>query len=526
MLRRTPTSCASTCPATARAPQRCAACSTTSTTRPCCSRRAQPRRPRPRPRCAAPSRRSTTPARRSCSPTRSRATGSRPRGTRRTTRRCSPSPSCTSSPARVGVDPDDPWARPEADIARRPAAGRGPQSGSPGRQHEGAPAPDVPRGPGPHPDRHRAPRRPRSAARCSTSTARRPEVGRARRHGQPRRELVDQPRRLGQQGRRVVGRGPRTTGSPTTRRRSCTGASGRAGQHVELGIAEVNLVGLMGELGATWSRWDQPLLPIGVMYDPFVARALEPWSFGIYAGGQSVLVGTPSGVTLAPEGGAHQSITTPSIGLEQPGVLSVRAGLRARHRVVPARRARPARPAGRVLGLPAAVDPAGRPVAGRRPGRPGRPRAAAPPGRRRAATCCAAPPTPAVTARRDGRGGARGARGRRPAGPRSASPPTSSCVTSAGPAVPARVQARRGLEDASTARCSTQVLPADRAVPDGDRARRAPAHAGVPGRRAPGARPATSASPASGSPATSTASTATTGSTPTSVVGAALDLVD
>ncbi|MGW1149488.1 transketolase-like TK C-terminal-containing protein, partial [Streptomyces sp. NPDC002454] len=91
------------------------------------------------------------------------------------------------------------------------------------------------------------------------------------------------------------------------------------GQHVELGIAETNLVSLLGELGATWSRWGQPLLPIGVMYDPFVNRALEPWSFGIYAGGQSILVGTPSGVTLAPEGGAHQSITTPSLGIEQPG---------------------------------------------------------------------------------------------------------------------------------------------------------------------------------------------------------------
>ena len=94
------------------------------------------------------------------------------------------------------------------------------------------------------------------------------------------------------------------------------------GQHMELGIAEVNLVGLLGELGATWSRWGQPLFPIGVLYDPFVERALEPWSFGIYAGGQSILVGTPSGVTLAAEGGAHQSITTPSIGLEQPGCLS------------------------------------------------------------------------------------------------------------------------------------------------------------------------------------------------------------
>lgn len=96
----------------------------------------------------------------------------------------------------------------------------------------------------------------------------------------------------------------------------------RTGQHHELGIAEVNLVSLLAELGATWSRWGEPLLPIGVLYDPFVNRALEPWTYGIYAGGQSILVGTPSGVTLAPEGGAHQSITTPSIGLEQPGLIT------------------------------------------------------------------------------------------------------------------------------------------------------------------------------------------------------------
>jgi pyruvate dehydrogenase E1 component len=91
------------------------------------------------------------------------------------------------------------------------------------------------------------------------------------------------------------------------------------GHHIELGIAETNLVGLLGELGATWSRHGQPLLPIGTIYDPFVGRALEPWSFGMYAGGQSILIGTPSGVSLAPEGGAHQSIVTPSIGIAQPG---------------------------------------------------------------------------------------------------------------------------------------------------------------------------------------------------------------
>jgi pyruvate dehydrogenase E1 component len=94
------------------------------------------------------------------------------------------------------------------------------------------------------------------------------------------------------------------------------------GQHIELGIAEGNLVGLLGELGATFSRDGEALLPIGTLYDPFVNRALEPWSFGIYAGGQSILVGTPSGVTLAPEGGAHQSIITPSVGIEQPRCIA------------------------------------------------------------------------------------------------------------------------------------------------------------------------------------------------------------
>ncbi|HEV2890751.1 MAG TPA: transketolase C-terminal domain-containing protein [Frankiaceae bacterium] len=94
------------------------------------------------------------------------------------------------------------------------------------------------------------------------------------------------------------------------------------GQHIELGIAETNLVGLLGELGATWMTAGEPLLPIGTVYDPFVARALEPWAFGVYGGGQSILVGTPSGVTLAAEGGAHQSVITPSIGLEQPGVTA------------------------------------------------------------------------------------------------------------------------------------------------------------------------------------------------------------
>jgi pyruvate dehydrogenase E1 component len=94
------------------------------------------------------------------------------------------------------------------------------------------------------------------------------------------------------------------------------------GQHIELGIAETNLVGLLGELGKTWEVDGAPLLPIGTLYDPFVGRVLEPWSFGIYSGGQSILVGTPSGITLGPEGGAHQSVSTPSIGIAQPGCVA------------------------------------------------------------------------------------------------------------------------------------------------------------------------------------------------------------
>src|SRR4029453_1901240 len=100
------------------------------------------------------------------------------------------------------------------------------------------------------------------------------------------------------------------------------------GRHIELGIAEVNLVGVIAEVHPggrrggprpPGAREAQPLLPVGTIYDPFVARALEPWSFGIYAGGQSILVGPPGGAPLGRGGRAPQSVVTPSIGIEQPG---------------------------------------------------------------------------------------------------------------------------------------------------------------------------------------------------------------
>ena len=92
------------------------------------------------------------------------------------------------------------------------------------------------------------------------------------------------------------------------------------GQHVELGISEMNLFLLLGQLGLAWDLSDQPLLPIGTVYDPFVCRGLDAFIYGTYSGARFVVAGTPSGVTLAPEGGAHQSTITASIGLELPGV--------------------------------------------------------------------------------------------------------------------------------------------------------------------------------------------------------------
>jgi pyruvate dehydrogenase E1 component len=221
--------------------------------------------------------------------------------------------------ARVGADPADPWAGlpADGDAARllRDAAQRLRR-----RSYEAQAAPPVP------PDLGRTP-----SGTATTQAA----LGRT---------LLDLNRAAPEVGRRVVTVSPDVSSSTNLGgwvnkvgvwshedRRNWFADDAEtilhwrerpSGQHIELGIAETNLVGAIGELGATWSRWGQPLLPIGVLYDPFVERALEPWSFGIYAGGQSVLVGTPSGVTLAPEGGAHQSITTPSVGLEQPGCTS------------------------------------------------------------------------------------------------------------------------------------------------------------------------------------------------------------
>ncbi len=94
------------------------------------------------------------------------------------------------------------------------------------------------------------------------------------------------------------------------------------GQHVELGIAEMNLMLMLGAAGLSHSLFGERLIPIGTVYDPFVARGLDALNYACYQDARFLLVGTPSGVTLAPEGGAHQSIGTPLIGMAQDGIAA------------------------------------------------------------------------------------------------------------------------------------------------------------------------------------------------------------
>lgn len=95
---------------------------------------------------------------------------------------------------------------------------------------------------------------------------------------------------------------------------------GPEGQHLELGIAEHNLFLALGAMGLSHALFGTRLLPVGTLYDPFINRGLDALNYACYQDARFLLVATPSGVTLAPEGGAHQSIHTPVIGMAQPGL--------------------------------------------------------------------------------------------------------------------------------------------------------------------------------------------------------------
>ena len=97
---------------------------------------------------------------------------------------------------------------------------------------------------------------------------------------------------------------------------------GPEGQHIELGISEMNLFMMLGMFGLSTELIGQQLIPIGTVYDPFMLRGLEALIYSLYSGARFIFVGTPSGISLSPEGGAHQSTINPSIGLEIPNLMS------------------------------------------------------------------------------------------------------------------------------------------------------------------------------------------------------------
>jgi len=97
--------------------------------------------------------------------------------------------------------------------------------------------------------------------------------------------------------------------------------SHKRGQHLELGIAENNLFLSLAAMGLAGSLFGTRLIPVGTLYDPFINRGLDAMNYACYQDARFMLVATPSGITLAPEGGAHQSIHTPVIGMAQDKLI-------------------------------------------------------------------------------------------------------------------------------------------------------------------------------------------------------------
>jgi pyruvate dehydrogenase E1 component len=79
---------------------------------------------------------------------------------------------------------------------------------------------------------------------------------------------------------------------------------------------------MLAALGLAGPLFGERLLPVGTLYDPFIARGLDALTYASYQDARYLLVATPSGITLAPEGGAHQSVSTPLIGIGQPNLLA------------------------------------------------------------------------------------------------------------------------------------------------------------------------------------------------------------
>ena len=444
--------------------------------------------------------------------------GCRPRGTRTTTPRCSPRPRWTRWPRRSGIDRTTRGAVRAGQ--RRGRAVRAPRRRAAPSARAGARRPPVPAETSAA--RHRKPVSTQAAlGRLLPDLARdAPEVRGPRRDLQPGRRLLDQPRRLDQPGRDLVGRRPARLVRRRPRDGCCAGARrARPAHRARHRRGQPRLPARRARRDLV-ARWGERLLPIATIYDPFVSRALEPWSYGIYAGGQSILVGTPSGVTLAPR--AARTSRSPR---RRSGSSSPAASPGSR----PSPRTSSGPSCTRWRGWASRAAP--RRTSGCRPGRSTRPGRR--PMTRRAASAgaagdrgrlpAAARPDrarPERHARRRRRDHARGVaaadelrarasrRGRLPDQPRPGVP------RAAGPA---------GPRATATTRSST-ALPGRPRRAARDRPGRPPAHARRSSPPSAGCRIAASASPSSASPATSTDAYRLHGLDTDTITGAALDL--
>jgi pyruvate dehydrogenase E1 component len=96
---------------------------------------------------------------------------------------------------------------------------------------------------------------------------------------------------------------------------------GPQGQQIELGLSENNFFLLLGALGLAGDLFGETLLPVGTIYDVFIPRGLDALTYALYNQSKFIFAGTPSGVSLSREGGAHQSLITPSVGMEMPNLV-------------------------------------------------------------------------------------------------------------------------------------------------------------------------------------------------------------
>jgi pyruvate dehydrogenase E1 component len=76
-------------------------------------------------------------------------------------------------------------------------------------------------------------------------------------------------------------------------------------RHIRFEIAEANCMSALGSFGKMDHHAGIPFLPMMTVYDFFIKRALDQLYYNLYWNSSFVLVGTPSGVTLAPEGAQH-----------------------------------------------------------------------------------------------------------------------------------------------------------------------------------------------------------------------------